>query len=43
MIEEAETNEVLCPACRNPYDKERIKGMTVSSDRLAYLLVRCII
>ena len=43
LVEEAEKDEVLCPACRNPYDKEKIKGMTVGSDRHVYLLVRYIV
>ncbi|XP_058101075.1 uncharacterized protein LOC131245554 isoform X2 [Magnolia sinica] len=32
---EKDDTEGRCPACRTPYDKERIVGMTVSSDRLA--------
>ncbi|XP_020271339.1 uncharacterized protein LOC109846491 isoform X2 [Asparagus officinalis] len=35
LVEEAEKDAVLCPACRNPYDKERIKRMTISSVWLA--------
>ncbi|XP_010557304.1 PREDICTED: uncharacterized protein LOC104826353 isoform X2 [Tarenaya hassleriana] len=37
IIEMAEKDETegRCPACRSPYDKEKIVGMTVKSERLA--------
>eukprot|EP00268_Persea_americana_P012720 TRINITY_DN1543_c0_g1_i5.p1 TRINITY_DN1543_c0_g1~~TRINITY_DN1543_c0_g1_i5.p1 ORF type:complete len:498 (+),score=94.70 TRINITY_DN1543_c0_g1_i5:215-1708(+) len=34
---EKDDTEGRCPACRTPYDKERIVGMTVNTERLAEL------
>ncbi|KAG9448051.1 hypothetical protein H6P81_014179 [Aristolochia fimbriata] len=34
---EKDGTEGRCPACRTPYDKEKIVGMTVNCDRLAEL------
>ncbi|XP_057865226.2 uncharacterized protein LOC131072939 [Cryptomeria japonica] len=33
-VAEKDNTEGRCPACRTPYDKEKIVGMTVSCDRL---------
>lgn len=34
--------EGRCPACRSPYDKERILGRTISSERYAKFKCSCI-
>jgi len=33
---EKDQSEGRCPACRTPYDKEKIVGMTVDQERLRY-------
>lgn len=33
---EKDQSEGRCPACRTPYDKEKIVGMTVDPERLRY-------
>lgn len=36
IVDMAEKDQIegRCPACRTPYDKEKIVGMTVDCDRL---------
>lgn len=40
MAEKAQSDG-RCPACRTPYDKEKIVGMTVDRERLRYDTWRC--
>lgn len=34
---ERDNTEGRCPACRTPYDKEKIVGMAANCERLLYL------